>query len=285
MTHLALRAALAIALITAAPALADEAPSPAPVAAAERAFAADGRVAGIRESFLRSVAPDGIVLRPGPVNAREFLTAQPADPADRPELFWWPTWVGISNGGDLGVSSGPVTIAGRHGGHYFTVWQRQADGRWKWVFDAGAGAIINPLPAPDATPAFVPPPVGRAASPEAAMAEVRRAEAALAATARTDQRTAHLAVVGEGARVLVARVPPADSRTAIEAALPGWPPTFEFDPPTAGGSAASADLVWVLGPARWTREGQAREGHYVHVWRHEAAGWRLLFAEIVPAGQ
>ena len=44
--------------------------TPAPVVAAERAFAADGLALGIRDSFLKHAAPEGIVFGPEPVLAR-----------------------------------------------------------------------------------------------------------------------------------------------------------------------------------------------------------------------
>ena len=44
--------------------------TPAPVVAAERTFAADGLALGIRDSFLKHAAPEGIVFGPEPVLAR-----------------------------------------------------------------------------------------------------------------------------------------------------------------------------------------------------------------------
>jgi hypothetical protein len=50
--------------------------TPAPVVAAERAFAADGVALGIKQSFLQHMADDAIVFQPDPVNAREAISAR-----------------------------------------------------------------------------------------------------------------------------------------------------------------------------------------------------------------
>ena len=59
---------LTAAAILALPAAADVAPiTPAPVVAAERAFAADGAALGFKASFLKHSAPDAIVIQPEPL--------------------------------------------------------------------------------------------------------------------------------------------------------------------------------------------------------------------------
>ena len=114
---------LAIAAAIALPAGAAVAPiTPAPVVAAERAFAADGYAFGIKTSFLAHMAPDAIVIQPEPASAREAFESAPDGSPDDPKLEWWPTWAGISASGDLGFTTGPYAFAGKRRGHYFTIW-------------------------------------------------------------------------------------------------------------------------------------------------------------------
>ena len=114
----------------AAAALAASAPATSPVdeiIAAERAFAVDGLAHGIRDSFPRHAAPDGIMFAPGPVNARTFFAGRPPETRN-PNLDWWPVFAGAARSGDLGFTTGPASQNGRAFGFYFTMWRRQPDG-------------------------------------------------------------------------------------------------------------------------------------------------------------
>ena len=120
-------AALPLVLAIAPPAFAAPV-DPAPVVAAERAFAADGLELGVQASFLKHSAPEGIVLQPEPQLAKAvFAAPQPKGPP----LVWWPLWAGIARSGDLGFTTGPYSFDGQPRAWYFTVWARQADGGWK----------------------------------------------------------------------------------------------------------------------------------------------------------
>lgn len=65
--------------------------------------------------------------------------------ADRPAFEWHPEIVELSADGTLGLSRGPWTLRVRQPdgreveerGLFNSVWQRQNDGSWKIVFDAG----------------------------------------------------------------------------------------------------------------------------------------------------
>jgi ketosteroid isomerase-like protein len=262
--------------LLAAPAAAEI--TPAPVVAAERAFAADGLALGVRDSFLKHAAPEAVVLSPEPMLARAAFEAP--QPKGSP-LVWWPLWAGISRSGDLGFTTGPYSVDGKLRGYYFTVWARQPDGAWKWLFDGGppsdpAGA------APKGSTVVYARPAGRqAGSPATAMDQVTDAEAALARAASTNLKAAYLAALAADGRIVGSTAAPAASRAALEAELVTRPAAITFSP--LGGSASAAgDLAWTYGAARWQVDGQARRGHYVRIWRNDADGWRLLFDELLP---
>ncbi|NJC40680.1 ketosteroid isomerase-like protein [Brevundimonas alba] len=293
MRHLAV---FALPLILFAAPASAQTPDAAPVVAAERAFAADGRLLGIGGSFNKWSTPDAIVIGGG--TAGRVSDAYPPGaprPADEPLLEWWPNFAGIARSGDMGFTTGGVALNGQRTGHYFTIWQRQPDGSWKWVYDGGSGASAADVPGPDTEPVILPPgpellevayadgstnPRPRS---ERAMNEVREQEALLAAAAASDQKAAHLALLADNGRLYVAPRPPAIGREAFAEALSGWPSTFRFGPTDGGGASRYGDLVWTYGPAAWARDGQPRTGHYVRLWQRQEGGWKIVLAQLIPA--
>jgi ketosteroid isomerase-like protein len=266
-------------LLIAAPASAAEV-TPAPVVAAERAFAADGLELGVQASFLKHSAPEGIVFAPEPILAKAAF-AEPR-PKGRP-LVWWPLWAGIARSGDLGFTTGPYTLDGKPGGYYFTVWARQPDGTWRWLFDGGPPSDQSGAAPKDSPVAYAKLSSRRAGSSGKAMAEVIEAEKALHAAARTDVKAAFLAVVAEDGRIVGSRGKPPASPDELEAELATRAGAIAFAP--LGGQASNAgDLAWTYGAANWTaRDGSAQRGHYVRIWRNDKPGWRLLFDELLAA--
>ena len=270
--------ALGLAGATALASSACAATDPAPVVAAERAFAADGLAMGIRDSFLKHSAPTGIVFQPEPLLAQAVFAAAPPSKA---KLVWWPLWAGIAKSGDLGFTTGPYTVNDKPGAWYFTVWAKQPDGAWKWLFDGGPPSDATGAAPQGSTVAYARPSARGAGSPARAMVEVSRAETALAAAARSDSRAAYLAAVAEDGRIVGSKAKPPTSAAETEAELATRSAQVRFSP--LGGQASSAgDLAWTYGMAEWSADGKTRKGHYVRIWRNDAKGWRLLFDELLP---
>lgn len=270
--------ALALALI-AAPALAKDI-DPAPVVAAERAFAADGLALGVQASFFKHSAPDGIVFGPEPILAKAaFGEPRPAGPP----LVWWPLWAGIARSGDLGFTTGPYTFDGKPRAYYFTVWARQPDGAWRWLYDGGPPSDMTGAAPKDSPVAYARLSARQAGSPGKAMVQVADAEKALHAAAKSDVKAAFLAVVADDGRIVGSRARPPTTRAELETELGTRPTSIAYSP--LGGSASSAgDMAWTYGAASWTaRDGSAQRAHYVRIWRNDEAGWRLLFDELLPA--
>ena len=287
--------AFAAALLVAGPVLA-QTPDAAAIVAAERAFAADAPVLGLTASFNKWSVPDAVMIGGGQVQTvRDVFPPDVPRPADEARLEWWPNFAGISRSGDLGFTTGGVAINGQRTGHYFTIWKKQADGSWRWIYDGGSGASAAGVPGPDSEPVILP--VGPALlqvvtsldrppppmAPDWAMTRVREQEAVLARTAATDQKAAHLAALADNGRLYVAPRPPAIGRAAFADALDAWPPTFRFGPTEGGGQSQYGDLVWTYGPAAWTTDGQARTGHYVQLWQRQEDGFRIVLAQLIAA--
>jgi ketosteroid isomerase-like protein len=68
---------------------------------------------------------------------------------DKAPFSWEPEDVEVLDSGRLAFSSGPVhDPEGRRIGTFNSVWRRQADGRWKIVFDNGCPPCDSPPPKP-----------------------------------------------------------------------------------------------------------------------------------------
>jgi hypothetical protein len=253
---------------------------PAPVVAAERAFAARAGVIGIAPSFLEYMADDALVFSPDPLLAKAVYSVRPPPklPKDGgPLLNWWPNYAGVARSGDLAFTTGPATVnGGKPGIFYFTVWSRQKDGGWKWVFDGGVDADGAGSPGPEVAPLTLPPGDARPLAPDIAMNQVRAAEIALAARAKAGTAAAYKAVLASDARVQGSPTAPATSPDAVDRELATRAKTIAFGP--LGGSASKAgDLAWTYGDARW----DGGRGHYVRIWQRRAGKWALVFDQII----
>lgn len=273
----ALGSAALLAAVLAAP-LAARAADPAPVVAAERAFAADGLALGIKQSFLKHSTPEAILFAPDPVKAHELYGSRPDKPT--PPLVWWPVWAGLAASGDLGFTTGPATFDGKPSGVYFTVWRRQADGGWKWIYDGGTPSDTAGAPGPDAAPAALAPATGAAQPTDVAWLGVRAAEAGLAAAARDDAAAAYRAALAPDARVQGSPAAPATTPDAVARELSTRASRIVFLH-QGGEVSAAGDLAWAWGDAAWTAESGGARGHYVRIWRFDREGWRLVFDQIL----
>jgi ketosteroid isomerase-like protein len=251
------------------------------VVAAEHAFAADCKAMGLVESFRKHVAADGILFRPGPVNAAARLAKAPASDPKAPLLAWWPLWAGEARSGDLGFTTGAATVGGKPSSHYFTVWKKQADGTWKWEIDGGVESADASPWGPDAAPIILPEATAAAGSADKAMAEVRAAEAALAGASSSDHAAALRARLSPEARSYGALAPTARGAQAYEVALKGRAGSVELRP-LGGDASAAGDLAWTYGEAAWTEDGKRRSAHYVRIWQDSRQGWKLVFDHLYP---
>ncbi len=278
--------ACALALTLALPAAAAKKPkapaplTPAPVVAAERAFAADGLAMGIKQSFLRHMADDAIVLQPDPINARLAVSAQSDKPG--PKLEWWPVWAGIAASGDFGFTTGPYAVNGVRRGHYLTVWKKQADGSWKWLYDGGPNSSAKDAPGPGGTPGYLMVSKTSAGDEATAFASAQTADAALNTAAGQDVTAAYLAALVCEARVQGSPSAPAQGCASFRNELEGRGRKITFAA-LGGGASSGGDMAWTYGDADWSIAGKAFRGHYVRVWQYRGDTWKLVFDQILPA--
>ncbi len=250
-------------------------PDVAPVVAAERAFAAAAQQGGWVEAFENYSTADAIVLQAGPVNARQSLAG--IDRANRGDtsLNWGPEFAGISSGGDFGFTTGPYNGGGAAFGQYFTVWRRQADGSWKWIYDGGVNqttpTTVNAAAEVEALP------IGArgAGTERAAIETVLRQESELARAVAANAGDGYRAVFAATGRMNRDNQPTALGRDAA-ATLAGAIPVA-FSPPQIVQASGNGDMVFALGQARW----EGGSGYYCRIWVLQAEGWRIGYDQIL----
>jgi len=113
----------------------------------EQNFAKMAGEEGITKAFITYAAEDAVVMRNnvlviGKENLAKHFEKQSSGPKDE-KLSWKPDFVDVSASGDLAYTYGHFTYAYtdstgtkiESNGVFHTVWKRQADGSWLFVWD------------------------------------------------------------------------------------------------------------------------------------------------------
>jgi len=102
---------------------------------------------GIPKAFLTFAADDAVLMRNNElISGKQDLSLYFANQAEAPEnekLSWEPDFVDVSASGDLAYTYGQFTYsytdslgsAVESTGVFHTVWKRQSDGSWRFVWD------------------------------------------------------------------------------------------------------------------------------------------------------
>ena len=111
----------------------------------EEAFSTMARKEGIPEAFLAFAAEDVVLERNNRlVIGREAMRESfEGSPSEKASLSWTPDFVDVASSGDLGYTYGKYTYTlidslGNENvleGIFHTVWKRQKDGSWRFVWD------------------------------------------------------------------------------------------------------------------------------------------------------
>jgi len=221
------------------------------------------------------------MLAPGPENAQQQLAQIEGNGSTN--LDWRPAYAGIARSGDLGFTTGPFQSRlheGQIAGHYFTVWRRQADGGWKWIFDGGTDvADPGPIVAADADIPVLAVAREGAGSARAAIEQVARIETQIA-TGDALPNEALARLLADDAHVNRVGVPAAIGREA-SAALIAADGGVGYTSVQREASSAG-DMVFSLGEVRDQHDGVERLRYYARIWQLRREGWRVVFDEIAP---
>ena len=237
-----------------------------------------------RSAFLEYIAADGVLFRPGPVNAHKVLTESKGEPG---LLHWYPEFAEISNRGDLGLSTGPWIYWGSgqapaHG-RFVSIWRKQSNGDWRAELDGGIGHG-----APAAPPARLLP-TARDATPSVAAADSADSTAALEKTelefARLNTELGFTEALTRMAlptvRVYRNDHEPFIGLEAATAYLSTAPQVGTWRPEvvkSSGNFGYSYGLIAATGTGTDAKPADA----FVHVWKLVDGQWRLLLDLLIP---
>lgn len=265
-------------------------PAAADIVATERAFAADLAQMGATLAFRKYVAPDAMSYtidsatgRPQRQNAKERLEQQPVRPAAPPgqALKWWPVYAGMSKAGDLGFTTGPYY--GRGGttfGYIFTVWRKQPNGTWRWIWDGGPTTTERPVSDSTAPVSYLPIATADAISPQAAKSQIEALERQVAAVVSAGGPGALLRYLASDARIMGSGAQPAVRQEEYAPELRKWGTSFTYR--TEGvESSVSGDLVFTYGPVDLIRDGSPVVGGHMRIWQKRQDGWKLVFMQLL----
>ena len=98
---------------------------------------------GMNTAFLAFVADDGVLLRNDKLIKGKDSIKSYMKNSNSKGLAWKPDFVDVSSSGDLGYTYGEYTYTYQDSlgndvaskGIFHTVWKRQQDGSWKFVWD------------------------------------------------------------------------------------------------------------------------------------------------------
>lgn len=266
----------ALAMLVIALPAAAHAADPSAIVAMEREFAAHAAEHGWVEAFRRYSAPDGQMA--GAAGIAATAAALEGAPAGDRSLAWWPVLAGIAMSGDFGFTTGSFSMDAAHTprGQYFTVWKRQPDGSWRWIFDGGPGSVLDPVAdggsaIPVAATPIATRGVGSAAEAERQVATVERGIATagdlvphLAADARVYRRQRARAE-GGAASVENTRHPDPGVRYRL----------------VRTEASAAGDLAFTLGEASWQAGEVARAGAFARIWQYRDGQWVVVYDQLV----
>jgi ketosteroid isomerase-like protein len=265
------------------------------LAAAERAFARTSAEQGVKPAFLAYLGDDAVIFRPRAVPGRKWMQDRPA-PAIR--LAWSPSFVQVSQAGDLGYTTGPYELRSADPkdtdvayGRFVTVWRRQPDGNWRVALDIG---VPTPKPKDPAAGVGGATEYGRllAAVPAAAASDAAKERSALLTADRVFAATVagegapatYAAHLGEGARLLRADTSPAVGAEAIRTALVANPFNVTWQP-LEGGVSRSGDLGYTYGTASFSHQvgSPAHDAAYLRLWERAPGGdWKIVLDLLNP---
>lgn len=266
----------------------------APVVEAEHAFAQYSIDHGMKDAFINFAAPGGVLFRRGPVNAIESWKNR--NPAPVGLLTWWPSYADVSAAGDMGWTMGPYEFREKptdekpaDTGHFFTVWQRQSDGTFKFAVDIG---IQHPAPAAPETalayPAWLKDGKTTHAAPDAdaARRSLADAERSLAEDSASKGMTAALlSRADETLRLYRQNTFPLAGRDAVRKTLMTMTEFIKWETLKTD-VAVSGDLGYAYGTYAVMPKGSERpseQGNYARVWRRQGKGpWRVVFNVATP---
>ena len=237
---------------------------------AEKDFAAYAIEHNTKEAFLHFLdSANGLVFNDGKTS--NAYTTWSGAGANTNKLIWEPAFAGVSNGGDLGFTTGPWQLkhslqdASLANGQYTTIWHLNEKGEWKFLVDIGI--TFN-----DA--AYAVDSVRKWGNDSAASIDGTDAidiDKAFITQYQTMHNDAFTGVLLDDSWFNIQGQRPITGKENIINALSQTDPGMQFIP-MGGGIASSNDLAYVYGIVR---AGEKQE-NYLRIWQKTRSGNKLL---------
>lgn len=249
-------------------ALSAHAQDAAPVIRAERNFAAHAAQHGTRAAFLAFTDSTAVFMDAGQYH--NALTLWQQQPDNKIILQWGPQFACGSADGECGFTTGPyyMRFPGAdtllNAGQYTTFWKRNSEGNWKYLIDFGIRYPKQLYAAPPADP------VTASVTPDPQATDTM-AEETFLQQYREKGAAAYDAVLNEKSWLNLHDFLPVSGADRFRELIRQQPAAPRFTP--VGSSISGAkDLAYVYGDAVY----EGRKTHYLRIWGHTPAGWKIL---------
>jgi ketosteroid isomerase-like protein len=251
----------------------------------EREFAATAAAQNTKAAFLQFTASDGVMIG----DARKIARVKEIwekRPESKTFLAWEPNFAGIGASGTIGFTTGAWDLRpdGKTGastafGQFATVWKKQADGTWRFVFDIG---VQHGKPDAAQTAAFQQAsllPNGKKKSFETG--DWRRLENEFnVMLAQKGERKTYEKYAHDNIRLLRNNQFPYIGKKAALTAATVENSRLKL---VAGNGETVEDFSYAFGDYEITdATNKTEKGVFLHVWKREPAGWRLVLDLLHP---
>jgi ketosteroid isomerase-like protein len=115
------------------------------IIATEIAFAKMAREVGLKEAFLEFAADSAVLNRNGKIikGKQQIAAYFDSQTLQNVSLEWEPEFVEVARAGDMAYTYGPFIFSAISAegepqsalGYFHTVWKKQEDGSWKFIYD------------------------------------------------------------------------------------------------------------------------------------------------------
>jgi ketosteroid isomerase-like protein len=253
---------------------------------AERGFSKAAAAYGRKAAFAEYLAENSVIFTSEWINnGKEYWKKMKATPVI---LKWEPEFMDISAGRDFGISMGPWEsqeyrpyTKALSSGYFLSVWQKQNDGQWKVILDAGSTA--PPMQGFDHGFTF---PAGAdkdinsqiIAKENKSHDEIDQIENEILNSTGTDSSpdrfkpflSADVILIFNG-KLPLKGIGPALAQSALKS-----PVRFTN---TGTETAGSGDMGFTYG---LIKEAGHMDGHYVRIWKKYPEGWKITIELMNP---
>lgn len=256
----------------------------------EKAFAQKAVDTDVPTAFLAYLDSAGVIFRSeGAVNGIAQFRREEKGGKDL--LKWYPTIGHVSQGGDMGFTSGPFQFfADRNqeavgSGYFFSVWKKNAAGQFKVMLDGGVihstynvkeAFQRDPEPQSNTAYAYILP----IAKVNAGDPQPWKAEDAFAAAAEKDGDQAYKQFLADEVVLLRSDRPFGKTKAeALGTLAQQQIQSYQFIR-SGQGISKSGDLAYCFGKAKAVQGDKPIEGFFTRVWQHRPEGWKIVAEQV-----